>query len=62
MLAHPVRARPGITMTTVLLIALAVTICLTLLAWHIGHNPLLWIATAFAWGMLLRTAVESLRA
>ncbi|HGL4257929.1 hypothetical protein KTD19_29960 [Burkholderia multivorans] len=49
-------------MTTVLLIALAVTLCLTLLAWHIRHKPLLWIATAFAWGMLLRTALESLRA
>ncbi|WP_434716364.1 hypothetical protein [Paraburkholderia sp. A3RO-2L] len=49
-------------MTTLLVIALAATLCLTLLAWFIRHNPLLWIATAVAWGMLLRTAFGSVRA
>jgi len=49
-------------MTTILVVALAVTVCLTLFAWFIRHNPLLWIATAFAWGMLLRTAIASVRA
>lgn len=49
-------------MTTILIIALAATLCLTPLAWFIRHNPLLWIATAFAWGTLLRTAFVSVRA
>lgn len=49
-------------MTTILVIALAATLCLTLLAWFIRHNPLLWIATTLAWGMLLHTAFVSVRA
>lgn len=59
--AHPVRAGPGITMTTIFVIALAAAVCLTLLTWFNRHNPLLWIATAVAWGMLLRSAFTSLR-
>lgn len=46
-------------MTTIFVFALAATLCLTLLARFIRHNPLLWIATALAWGMLLRTAIVS---
>ncbi|HEX7892848.1 MAG TPA: hypothetical protein VF447_01565 [Terriglobales bacterium] len=49
-------------MTSILVLALAATLCLTLLAWFIRHSLVLWIATAVAWGMLLRTAIVSVRA
>jgi hypothetical protein len=49
-------------MTTVLFIALAATLGLTRLTWFIRQNPLLWIVTALAWGMLLHTAIVSVRA
>ncbi|WP_322071956.1 hypothetical protein [Paraburkholderia bannensis] len=49
-------------MTTLFVLALASSLCLTLLACFIRHNPLLWTAMAVAWGMLLRTAIVSMRA